>query len=222
MLVPSSLELTRHELPVPAGARGTTDFGPAWLDIGVEVVSDPDRLFQQLATSVGWVEERMWRYEKWVTSPRVVGRVGEDCPSEVRNLGRQIERHYGVNLTRPSAAFYRDGRDLCGFHRDTDLTYLDDTLVALLVLGERRPFVMRPTTAAGQAEDRVVRAGGGDLVVMGGSAQRRWMHGVPMAPGSGGRISVQWRWSSRTGRPETGGSWRAPRRFRSSVGSTGH
>ena len=44
----------------------------------------------------------------------------------------------------------------------------------------------------------------GDLIVMGGRCQADWLHAVPKVAGScGSRISVQWRWTSRRGRPDT-------------------
>jgi len=49
---------------------------------------------------------------------------------------------------------------------------------------------------------------------MGGACQVGWEHGVPQVPGlRAGRMSLQWRWTSRTGRQEVGGSYRAPRHF---------
>ena len=41
---------------------------------------------------------------------------------------------------------YRDGRDGQAFHRDTDMRWLDDTVIAVLTLGARRPWLLRPRT----------------------------------------------------------------------------
>ena len=49
---------------------------------------------------------------------------------------------------------------------------------------------------------------------MGGATQVGWEHGVPRTdPTTPGRISVQWRWTSRTGRPVEGASYGAPRHY---------
>jgi hypothetical protein len=49
---------------------------------------------------------------------------------------------------------------------------------------------------------------------MGGGCQAGWEHSVPpVAAPVGGRISVQWRWTSRRGRMERGGSSSKPRRY---------
>jgi len=50
---------------------------------------------------------------------------------------------------------------------------------------------------------------------MGGAAQTKWLHAVPkvhtVAPL--GRISAQWRWTSKTGMPEQQPGYNAPRHF---------
>jgi len=59
-----------------------------------------------------------------------------------------------------------------------------------------------------------LRPADGDLFVIGGRAQADWLHGVPPVPGlHTGRISAQWRWTSRTGPPERGPGYRAPRNY---------
>jgi hypothetical protein len=50
---------------------------------------------------------------------------------------------------------------------------------------------------------------------MGGATQVGWEHSVPkLTRRVEGRISVQWRWTSRRGRPFQGASFRAPRHYR--------
>jgi len=49
---------------------------------------------------------------------------------------------------------------------------------------------------------------------MGGACLVGWEHWVPQVPEPvGGRLSVQWRWTSRTGRPVEGASFSAPRTY---------
>lgn len=58
--------------------------------------------------------------------------------------------------------------------------------------------------------------GAGDLLVMGGACQARWEHAVPKTNHRvGPRFSVQWRWTSRQGRQEQGGSYGDPLHFSS-------
>ena len=55
-----------------------------------------------------------------------------------------------------------------------------------------------------------------DLVVIGGRCQADWLHAVPKVTAPiGPRISVQWRWTSRRGRPEEGPNFGDARFFSS-------
>ena len=100
------------------------------------------------------------------------------------------------------------------------MTWVDDTLVALLSLGAQRPWMMRPDDGRPviDVEDGLRGAvdlspACGDLIVMGGRCQRDWLHAVPpVSTPVRSRISAQWRWTSRRGEPETEAS-RDPRFF---------
>ena len=166
---------------------------------------------------------RLFRYERWVETPYLGAgfRLDEPPLSPVLlDATRALQARYRIGHDGYSFVWYRDGRDGMAFHRDRDMRWLDDTVVALLVLGDRRPFLLRPRAkryaheapAKGATHD--FAPGHGDLVVMGGATQVGWEHGVPQVPHPvGGRLSVQWRWTSRTGRPAEGASWRAPRTY---------
>lgn len=141
-------------------------------------------------------------------------------PPVLTDVHRSLQHRYGVRLEGASAVWYRDGRDSMALHRDRDMRWLEDTIVAIVSVGARRPFLLRPRSQrydhsaplGGATHD--LAPGAGDLLVMGGGAQAGWEHGVPKAPGlREGRISLQWRWTSRRGRPEVGASYRAPRTF---------
>ena len=127
-----------------------------------------------------------------------------------------LGRAYRVPLTGVAAILYRDGDDFQGLHGDRELRRLDDALIAIVVLGERRPFVLRPRAAAGGGvssgspagripDDLVLTPGRGDMLVMGGACQRDWLHGIPATDhrrGSGSRSPGGGRAEHR-GRPDT-------------------
>ena len=54
--------------------------------------------------------------------------------------------------------------------------------------------------------------GNGDLIVMGGACQANWEHSVPYLNklGVGVRISLQWRYARKVGKPFMGPGWNAP------------
>jgi hypothetical protein len=67
---------------------------------------------------------------------------------------------------------YRDGRDS---------------------VGERRRFLMKPTHGK---ELRTFTLGWGDFIVMEGSCQRTWRHGVPKTSHAGPRMAIMFRSST--------------------------
>ena len=101
-----------------------------------------------------------------------------------------LSRRYGLALARISLAFYRDGRDSVAWHGDRLGHLADDTVVAIVSLGEPRRFLLRPVTGGAS---RAFDLGWGDLLVMGGSCQRTWQHAVPKMAQAGPRMSVQFR-----------------------------
>jgi len=131
-------------------------------------------------------------YERVVDVPRLVAVLPDDGPGHpvLDQAAAVLSRHYGLALTRVSLAYYRDGRDSVAWHGDRLGRLVDDTVVAILSLGEPRRFLLRP--AVGGAS-RAFDLGWGDLLVMGGSCQRTWQHAVPKTALAGPRISAQFR-----------------------------
>jgi alkylated DNA repair dioxygenase AlkB len=187
----------------------------SWVDVARGWLRDPDEVYDALAASVPWRQAALWLYDH----PRLENRLSASVRPTlagphpaVLETHKALRRHYGVELGGVGLSFYRDGRDGLGAHRDSDLRWCDDTLIAVLTLGADRPWLLRP--ARGDAPPLDVAPRSGDLLVMGGRSQADWLHAVPPVPGlHEGRISVQWRWTSHAGRPERGGGSRAPRRY---------
>jgi alkylated DNA repair dioxygenase AlkB len=192
----------------------------SWVDVARGWVSDADDLFDALLRDVQWQSSRLFRYDRWVEERRLGSfwKPGDPLPHPaVAPIQRALQRRYRVQFQGFGLIQYRDGRDGQAFHRDTDMRWLDDTVVAIVSLGARRPWLLRPranrydhTEAKGATHD--IAPGPGDLLVMGGRAQADWEHSVPYLGREpvGVRISLQWRHSSRRGRPFVGGSYRAP------------
>lgn len=195
----------------------------SWVDVVRGWVRGADDLYGALAKGTAWRQGKLWRYERWVDEPRLGAswRPGGDAPhAPLVGLHRAVRAAYAVPFESLALAWYRDGRDSVAFHRDRELRWLDDTVIAVLTLGAARPWLLRPRSRRydheapdrGATHDLAPRSG--DLLVMGGRCQADWEHAVPKVPGRpGGRISLQWRWTARTGRPENGPSYRAPRNF---------
>jgi alkylated DNA repair dioxygenase AlkB len=195
----------------------------SWIDVARGWLTAPDEVYEALVAGATWSQGRIFRYDRWVDEPRLgaAHRPGTAPPHPVlADAQRTLQQRYGVSLGGFALAWYRDERDGQAFHRDRDLRWLDDTLIALLTLGARRPWLVRPRAnrydheALDRGATLDVAPGPGDLHVMGGATQAGWEHSVPkLTRRVGGRISVQWRWTSRRGRPVQGASFRAPRHY---------
>jgi alkylated DNA repair dioxygenase AlkB len=194
----------------------------SWVEVWPGWLEGADALHDHLVATVEFRQGRVFRYDHWVDEPRLGSwftPASAPHPALVESH-RAVQHRYGVRFDGAALALYRDGRDGVAFHRDRDMRWLDDTVIALLVVGERRPFTIRPRAnrydheAADKGATHRFTPGHGDLLVMGGATQAGWEHSVPQVPGVvGSRLSVQWRWTSRTGRQERGGSFRDPRHY---------
>jgi alkylated DNA repair dioxygenase AlkB len=194
--------------------------GGAWVDVARGWLRGADELYEQLRTDVQWQTSRLFRYDHFVEERRLGAswRRGSPVPHPaLAEATRALQHRYHAHFDSFGMLLYRDSRDGQAFHRDTDMRWLDDTVIAILSLGAKRPWLLRPRTSRfdhdpGRGATHDLAPGSGDLLVMGGSTQAGWEHSVPylgartVAP----RISIQWRFARRTGRPFMGASYRAP------------
>ena len=195
----------------------------SWVDVARGWLGDADALYASLVESVRWNQGRLWRYERWVDEPRLGAswHVGDAPPHPVLpEMHRALQQRYAVRFDGVALVWYRDGNDSVAFHRDRELRWLEHTVIAVLTLGQQRPWLLRPRSrrydheAPGRGATHDLHPASGDLLVMGGRAQTDWEHAVPRVHTRiGGRVSLQWRWTSKRGRPEVGPSYRAPRTF---------
>jgi hypothetical protein len=197
--------------------------GGAWVDVVRRWVPDADEVHQHLLADVSWQTSRLFRYDHVVEENRVGawwGR-GKGMPlphPALAEATRVLQHRYGVSFDGFAMLQYRSGTDGQAFHRDTDMKYLDDTIIAVLSFGATRPWQLRPkaakhTDAPGKGATHDLAPASGDLLVMGGRCQADWEHSVPyLGPQSpvGPRISIQWRFARPVGRPFQGGSYRQP------------
>jgi len=203
--------------------------GTSWVDVrrnwlGDALGVDSGELFRSLRDGVAWQASRLFRYDHWVEERRLGSywRPGAPLPhTALADVHRALQREYAARFDGFGLIHYRDGRDGQGFHRDTDLRWLDDTVIAVLSLGARRPWLLRPWSSkfdhgSGRGATHDLQPGPGDLIVMGGRAQADWQHSVPYLSRQlvGPRISLQWRYTHRRGEPYRGTSYRAPLTYR--------
>ena len=171
----------------------------SWVDVARGWLHGADTLLDTLIERVDWQQHRRWMYERMVDDPRLSRWFSTDEPLPhpgLEPIRSALGEHYDVPLGGLGLNYYRDGRDSVAPHRDRELRHLDDTLIAIVTLGARRPFLIRPR---GGGKSRDISPATGDLLVMGGRMQVNWEHGVPNVKRAGPRISATWRWSSQKG-----------------------
>jgi alkylated DNA repair dioxygenase AlkB len=170
-----------------------------WVDVARGLVGGADALLDELVASVPWTQGRHQMYDRMVDDPRLTWRYAPDeaLPHPVLEAVRaELAVRYEVEPGGAGCNHYRNGNDSVAFHADRELRDREvDGIVAVLTLGERRPFLMRPMHSSGGAarQSRDFAPGPGDLLVMGGRCQRTWEHCVPKVARAGPRVSVTWR-----------------------------
>ena len=181
--------------------RGTPAFDPefrtldrivlshgAWVDHVPGWVSGHDALFDELERSLKWRRESMKMYDKTVDVPRLLASVPRE--GIVEDMRAAISQKYGEEFVYTTAALYRDGNDSVAFHGDTTARNMVEALVATVSLGAPRRFMLRPAEGG---DSIALPLGRGDLVVMGGTCQRTWRHGIPKVASAGPRIALMFR-----------------------------
>lgn len=171
--------------------------GPGtWVDVSRGFVTGADEVLFHLMASVQWRVGRRRMYDREVDDPRLsrwLRRDQGDPHPLLAEARSTIEGHYRRAFSGVGLNLYRDGADSVAFHADRELRCLDDSIVAIVVLGTQRPFLLRPQ-GGGHSID--LAPASGDLLVMGGRCQADFEHAVPKSTRRlGPRLSASWRWS---------------------------
>ena len=134
-------------------------------------------------------------YDRLVDEPRLTAwwseHQGRPEPLPVLAVARQaLSGLYGVHFDSIGFNLYRDGDDSVAWHGDRHRRHLTDPIVAILSVGARRPFLLRPK---GGGPSTRFEPGEGDLLVMGGACQHDWQHCVPKVRSAQPRLSITFR-----------------------------
>ncbi len=164
----------------------------AWVDVAPGWLIGADTLFDQLVGSVPWLAHEVPMYDQVVPQPRLSAWWGSNderpWPAGTRAIAEALSTRYDVAFDALGANLYRDGRDSVAWHGDRVYRERLTAHVAVLTLGTRRRFLLRPK---GGGPSVRLDPGPGDLLVMGGTCQRTWQHSVPKtARPCGPRLSV--------------------------------
>lgn len=186
------------DMAVDATFRGLTrrDLdGRSWVDYLPNWLGGSDEVFGLLLGSMPWMNRRVRMYDRMLPEPRLSSWWTMSSPrpfpldviSEAREL---LSVRYDRYLDSIGCNYYRGGPDSVAWHGDKLPGNPEQPVVAIVSVGTRRPFLLRPT---GGGQSIRFELGGGDLLVMGGQSQIDWQHCVPKVSHSGPRISITFR-----------------------------
>lgn len=166
-----------------------------WIDRHDAWILGGDALFCHLHSRLPWQHGRRPMYDRMVDVPRLTSflpRDDERFPDIVRDAATALGHRYRVEFSLIGANLYRSGRDSVAWHADRIGRLERNPLIAIVSLGARRLFRLRPGRA-GDGSPRSVPMYSGDLLVMGGACQHRWEHAVPKVASAGPRMSLTFR-----------------------------
>ena len=188
----------------------------SWVDLARGWLRGADQVYEHLVSTLAWRQGRVWRYERWIDEPRLGagGSIAHPGHPVVADAQKAIAAKYGARFEGFGFAYYRNSRDSVAMHRDREMRWLDDTVVAIVTFGAKRPFLAQRRDTRDSSRARDLSPAGGDLMVFGGRFQADWLHGVPKTRYAvRGRISAQWRYTTKRGRRDTQPGYYQPREF---------
>lgn len=117
-------------------------------------------------------------YDRIVDVPRLTASLPKHgpMPSVVRRISDLLTERFDEPCRRIGLAWYRDGSDSVAPHGDQVARNMHTTVMATVSCGTRRRFLLSPVDGGPSVSFDL---GQGDLLVMGGTIQRTWRHGVP-------------------------------------------
>ena len=138
----------------------------SWVDLVPSFVRDPAAELAAIHADTQWAQTEVLRYDKYVAEKRLSAGLRPDSRPMLRQTDLHLRSVYRQQMDGVAAILYRDGTDFQGLHSDRAMGWLEETLIAIVVLGQRRPFVLRPRGSwAESLADRVPAGNGPDDVV---------------------------------------------------------
>ena len=186
---------------IPLAHGAWLDHDPAWLS-----PDEADRALAALRDELHWEQREIVIFGRRVLQPRQIAWAGDlgyrysgqtieprPFTPSARALLERVRRVAGVPFNHVLVNRYRSGQDSMGLHADDEPELGPDPVVAIVSLGVTRKLLVRPRKKSDVARHDL-ELGHGALLVMGGSCQRYYLHGIPRQTGvPGERISLTFR-----------------------------
>lgn len=173
------------------------DWVPGW-------VSGHQELMRELLETTQFRAYQRVMFDRVIDVPRLTASLPEDgpLPPVVERMRGALNRRYAGELdamrlpparrklTRVGLAYYRNGQDSVAPHGDKMGELRGHCIIAVVSLGAPRRFTMKPVQGG---RGFALTPGWGDLIVMGGTCQDTFLHGVPKVAHAEPRMSIQFR-----------------------------
>ena len=166
------------------------------------------RCLSELTIEIPWEQKEIVIMGRRILQPRLVAWIGDreavytysgvtNVPvamtPRLADLRGRVDEAAGVPFNSVLANLYRDEKDSMGMHADNEKELGTDPVIASLSLGAARRFQLRHAKRKSVA-GRDLELGEGTLLIMRGTTQRFWRHGVPKEKGArGARINLTFR-----------------------------
>ena len=190
--------------PLFSSAARSALSGASWIEYVPGWLDGADSLFDDLVDRLDFTQRTgISMYDRLVDEPRLTSWWNEvesiEAPTQVvGDMRWALEDRYSRHFDSIGFNLYRDQHDSVAWHADRHRHRVTDPVVAILSVGESRPFQMRRRRDAEHGEGGGASLtwglGHGDLFVMGGACQHEWQHCVPKRRRAAGpRMSITFR-----------------------------
>jgi alkylated DNA repair dioxygenase AlkB len=163
---------------------------------------EADWLFAALRSDIEWRQEKAYgqpvpRLNAWFADAGLrysysgLSHLGVGWPDWLVPVKSRVEEVAGTPFNSLLLNRYRDGQDSIGFHTDAEPELGINPSVATVSFGSERELILRHKRAK---EKLVCPLAHGSMLVMGGTSQHHWLHGMPKTDQPvGERISLTFR-----------------------------
>ncbi len=164
--------------------------------------AEADALFAQLRAETPWQQEqsRMGPFPRltaWYADAGLTysysGVTHQALPwtKTLAEVRRRVEEAAATPFNSVLLNFYRDGQDSIGYHTDAEPELGVNPPIASISLGSVRQFVLKHIKSGEKLKYDLAH---GSLLLMGGTCQHHWVHGVPKTKAAvGPRINLTFR-----------------------------
>lgn len=155
--------------------------------------AESDLYLSDLLKTIPWKQKKIMIFGKPVLEPRLTAWIGDPGAAytysgirmvplpwtktllEIKN---RVESSVGEKFNSVLANLYRDHRDSMGLHSDDEKELGKNPLIASISFGATRKFIMKHKTLKTLPQKNYLLEPG-SLLIMRGSTQQLWKHGIP-------------------------------------------